>query len=379
MAATATPPSLIGSHDGQELTTCPMCGQPLLDHDAIERVEHAQEELDRKVESAIQVKASQLAKQIATRERAEAEKKITALTNQVKTEKDAVTKLKQSHADEVRKLRISVRTEVSAQAEKDAAAKVRLELRKKDGLISSLKEQNEAQQRRIEHLTSDERGEMNEEELVSRLHVAFPDDRVERLGRGRAGSDILHEIRFMVGDKTEVAGLIVYECKDTLQWNNSFIAQAKRARVTHGTPHVVIVSRAFPRGQKDLCVREDVPLVAPSRFVELARILRAMVIELHRAGLTIEGQSAKTAELYEYLSGDEFRQAFDVIVDASTELAGLLNKERTAHERTWAKRQQVYNELGGKAAAIDGRLRAIIERSNGKKGKVIALARDTAS
>jgi hypothetical protein len=389
MAAVATPASLLGAHNGRKLTDCPMCGQPLLDHDAIERVEHARRRLEQDVDSAIQVKAAQLAKQIAKGEHDRAKETIAALTEQVESQKDTVSKLrnaqtealakqKKTHLEELRKVRTTLRTEISAEAEKAAAAKVQRDLRKKDKLIGDLKEQNDAQQRRIEHLTSDERGEMNEEELVSRLHVAFPDDRIERLGRGRAGSDILHEVRFMVGDKTEVAGLVVYECKDTLQWNNGFVEQAKKARVSHDTPHVVIVSRAFPRSEKDLCVRDDVPIVAPPCLVPLAHVLREMVIDLHRAGLTTESQAAKTQELYQYLSGNEFRQAFAVIVDASTELRELLGKERTAHERTWSKRQQVYNELGGNAAAIDGRLRAIIERSNGKKGNVIALARGTA-
>jgi hypothetical protein len=126
-------------------------------------------------------------------------------------------------------------------------------------------------------------------------------------------------------------------------------------------------------------VREDVPIVAPARLVDLARVLRGMVIELHRAGLTKESQATKTQELYQYLSGTEFRQTFKTVLDASKELSELLNKERGAHERTWAKRQQIYNEVGGKAAAIDGRVRAIIERSGGEQGKVVALTRDTAS
>lgn len=387
---TASRTSLLGVRDGGKLTDCPVCGQPLLDHDAVERVERAQRELERNVDSAIQVKAAQLAKQIAKRDREAAGKQIAKLAEQLATEKAAVTKLKSAHGDEMakqkkayeaeaRKLRTSIRAEVAAEAEKSAATKVQRELRQRDKLITSLKEQNEVQQRRIEHLTADERGEMNEEDLVARLRVAFPEDRIERQGRGRAGSDILHEIRYTVGDRTEVASRIVCECKDTLQWNNGFVEQAKKARVTHRTPHVVIVSRAFPRSEKMLCVREEVPIVAPARLVDLARVLHGMVIELHRAGLTKEGQAAKTQELYQYLSGDEFRQAFDIVVDASKELSELLNKERSAHERTWSKRQQIYNELGGKAAAIDGRLRTIIERSDGKRGKVVALARDTAS
>lgn len=388
MAAKTSVPPLGGAHRDGKLSECPMCGQPLLDHDAVKRVERVQHEMEQKVDSAIQVRAAQLAKQIATREREAADKKIAKLTEQVESQKSAVTDLKAEHREtlanqkkahnaEVRKLRTAIRAEVVTEAEREATAKVQRELRQRDKLISGLRDQNEVQQRRIEHLTADERGEMNEEDLVARLRVAFPDDRIDRVGRGRAGSDILHEIRYAVGERTEVAGLVVYECKDTLQWNNAFVAQAKKARVTHRTPHVVVVSRAFPRTEKVLCVREDVPIVAPARLVDLANVMRGMVIELHRAGLTGEDHAAKTQDLYEYLSGNEFRQAFDTLLDASDELNDLLSKERRAHESTWEKRQHIYNELGGRAAAIDGRLRTIIERSSDKKGKVVALARNS--
>lgn len=377
MAATVTRGSSLGVHGNGKVapTSCPMCGQLLLDHGAIERVEHAQEAMERELQIRVDAEAARRAKQIGKRERATAERKMEKLSGELQDSQTALKEQKKAHGAELRKLRTDVRVELATEAEKTAAAKVQRDLRQRDTLINRLKEQNEEQGRRIEHLTADERGEMNEEELVSALHVAFPDDKVERVGRGRAGSDILHEVRYSVDGSMQLAGLIVYECKDTLQWSNGFIAQAKKERTTHGTPHVVIVSRAFPRSEKELCVRDEVPIVAPKRLVELARILREMVITLHRMGLSAEGQTAKTAELYRYLSGEEFRASFGVITDGADDLQEMLKTERNAHERTWAKRQQLYGELGGNAAAIDGRLRAIIERANGRQAKVVRLSR----
>jgi hypothetical protein len=42
-------------------------------------------------------------------------------------------------------------------------------------------------------------------------------------------------------------------------------------------------------------------------------------------------------------------------------------------------RPEIYNELAGKTAAIDGRLRTIIERSGQRQAKVVSLAREAAS
>jgi hypothetical protein len=44
-------------------------------------------------------------------------------------------------------------------------------------------------------------------------------------------------------------------------------------------------------------------------------------------------------------------------------------EERRSHEQTWAKRQAVYNEIGSKTAAIDARIRTIIEKEAASKGR----------
>lgn len=380
------PAALVGRHGPEQPMECPTCGQPLLDHEALERVEHARREMEKQLDEAVRKRAEPLAKQIAAKERQAAEQRIESLTQLLASRAGEIDKLKSSHSqalaqekkarrDELKRLRASVMTE----AVKTAETKVLRKLRQKDKLIEYLKEQHELDERKIERLTSDERGEMNEEELVACLQMEFPDDRVERRGRGRAGSDILHEIRYRAGSQTVVAGLIVYECKDTLQWANEFLGQAKKARVTHRTPHVVIVSRAFPRNEKHLCVRDEVPIVAPTHLVAFGRVLRAAVIELHRASLTSEGQVAKTQELYEYLSGTEFRQEFDAVLDGPRELTDLLGKEREAHERMWAKRSQIHSRMSGGASAVDGRIRAIIERGDEGQAEVLPLERSAAS
>ena len=58
----------------------------------------------------------------------------------------------------------------------------------------------------------------------------------------------------------------------------------------------------------------------------------------------------------------EFRQIFDAVAGASDQLTELLGSERKWHERTWAKRQSAYNDIAQKTSAIDGRIRAIVER-----------------
>ena len=147
-------------------------------------------------------------------------------------------------------------------------------------------------------------------------------------------------------------------------------------QASFSTPYLVIITRAFPRGEKTLLVKDGVVVVHPSRAVDLARIMRRMVVEVHRVGLTADGQRQKSEELCEYLGSGEFRRAFDAVAGTSDELTSLLGKERTWHEHSWAKRQSIYTEIGSRTAAIDARIRTILEKkAPAGGGKVVRLDR----
>jgi hypothetical protein len=354
---------------------CPYCGQPLLNHEAVRQVEKSEREAERKLETAAKARAVELAKAATARLEAQQKRKVEQQKKKVEQLQQSLAATQAQHRDELRELRIKVRAEADTEAERAAQARVRKELREKDRALNKFKEQVDVQARQIEHLTSNERGDFNEDRLLQELRVAFPDDRIERRGHGRAGGDILHEVRTRTEDGCSEAGLIVYECKDTLNWSNAFIAQARKEGATHKTPYLVIITRAFPGSEKTLCVRDGVIVVHPSRAIELAQIMRRMVEQVHRASLTADDKASKDAELYEYLAGADFRQAFETLTASSDKLGELLGKERTWHERSWAKRQAIHNELSSKTTAIDTRIRTIVEKQQPSKTKVVRLAR----
>ena len=114
--------------------------------------------------------------------------------------------------------------------------------------------------------------------------------------------------------------------------------------------------------------------VHPAYAVYVAEIVRRIAIEAHRAGLTAEGQAGKTARLYEYLASEEFCQTFDSIVEAADALAGLLQDEKSGHERMWSRREQAYGDLARKTSAIDESIRTILETKVPPTRKVVRLA-----
>ena len=258
------------SHRSPAVEVCPYCGQALLDHDAVQHCEESEREREHELQAAVEARAAKLADGLASKLVAKHAKQCERLERQLAVREQQLGEAREKHQTEVRDLRIKVRAEAKTEAAREAEAKVKTELRKKDQALRRFQEQIEVQQRQIEHLTADERGELNEERLLLELRSAFPEDRIERSGRGRAGGDILHEVRVMSGAALVKAGLIVYECKDTQAWSNGFLEQAHKEGETHGTPYLVVVSRAFPRNEKTLFVKNGIAVVDPARAVDLS-------------------------------------------------------------------------------------------------------------
>ena len=226
--------------------------------------------------------------------------------------------------------------------------------------VKQLQKQNRDLARRLEHVDPPHRGAAHEAAITDRFIEGFPDDEITR--KGKVG-DIVQKVRYSTGHDHELvqAGVILYECKDTKRWSNRFLSQIKADGQKRRTRYLLLVSRELPAGENAMCVRDDVIVSDTEHAVIMARILRGAVIEAHREGVAGRDRALKTARLYEYLRGDEFRGELTDLVDAGGKLKKMLDKERGDHERVWVRRQQKYDELAHNSVAIEEAIRAIIE------------------
>lgn len=361
-------------------TDCPFCGQPLLNKQAIDHLAHQEAAYEARLRRDFEAEAE-----------ARAEVKIKEAKKSL--EADAAKQLelaKQNSAKEVARLNAQL-----LDLQKNQDARVKAELGKKladererlelkygkqekqlQSTLEKVQEQNSELKRRLERLSAGDRGEFNEEEILARLARAFPDDDITRTRRGQRGADIFQRVRFRTDGDLVEAGLIIYECKDTSQWSNSFITQMKSEATLHHTPYSVLISRRFPQGHKNLAVIDDVVVVEPERAVALAEVMRRMVIETYRSSARAGSQAEKTAELFSFVSSTEFRQAFDSLIETSEALQASLALERRNHLKVWTERDRLYREIGDKFVQIDTRFKAILEAKG--KGKARRSLRPTA-
>lgn len=334
-------------------SVCPFCGQPLVNRAAIEHLHREQPAFERRLRE-------QTEKKLAARIRAE----VTA-------------EIRRDVEREYRKKQKAYAGEKMEQSQAIIKG-LREELKRGDRIHvrenEMMKEQLDRWRRRAERVEAAERGELSEEDLLQSLGQAFEPkgDQVKPVGRGKAGSDIIHTVRDRVDGQLADAGTIIYESKDTLDWSEGFVAQAMEAKKTYGTPHVVLVSRAFPKKERDLCWRDGVPVVSPSRAVALAHVIRRFIIQAHRAGLSGRDAGRKTEELYAYIRGEAFKRRLEDIVEISRKLGEGLKAERRQHTRHWTRREKAYADLSYLATEIEETIRSIIERRADESRRKVA-------
>ena len=257
----------------------------------------AAEELAKRAEKQKEQELEQARKDFSERIAREGQAARRAAEREVRQELvDARKRARDTEARHQRELR-QVRSESRAVLKSEFDRAVRIAARKNDDRIKEMQAERERDKvrhqvkearlqrqlddmsRKLERTAGEQLGDEAELDLLKVLRETFcPNDKVERIGRGVRGADILHHVI----DYGKTVGYIVYESKNTGGWNKAFVSQAKKYQTLYNTPHVMIVTRAFPPKQKGLCVDKGIAIIEKRAAVALAKIIREGIIEIAR-------------------------------------------------------------------------------------------------
>jgi len=91
--------------------------------------------------------------------------------------------------------------------------------------------------------------------------------------------------------------------------------------------------------------------------------LRANLIEVASAKQAAVGKVEKMEAIYNYLSGTEFKQKVEAIVEAFVTMNIDLAKEKVAMEKLWSKREQQIKKVVISTARMYGDMQGIIGAS----------------
>jgi len=102
---------------------------------------------------------------------------------------------------------------------------------------------------------------------------------------------------------------------------------------------------------------------APRYAVPLASSLREALINVASAKDRVMGQETKMEMIYDYLTGTQFKQRVDAIVERFEDMQDNLRKERVFMEKQWALRAKQIDLVIASTVGMHGDLQGIAGRS----------------
>jgi hypothetical protein len=256
---------------------------------------------------------------------------------------------------ELATVREKTRAETEAGA-KEALAERERALSEKDLKIAAMKKQLEDVQRRAEQSSPQLTGEVLELHLESMLRMKFPLDRIEEVPKGEFGGDVLQAVRAPTGME---CGTILWESKRTKHWSDGWLGKLKDDQRAAKAEAAILISQTLPKEVETFGHVDGVWVADPRYAVPLALALRQGLMAVAAARQASAGQASKMQIVYQYLTGPQFRQRVQGIVEKFTELSDDLRKERKFMTNSWAKREKQIQRVIESTMGMYGDLQGI--------------------
>jgi hypothetical protein len=367
--------------------TCPKCGEPIpltktlrADIESslkreFERTLTARErELQRAYETQIEEARTTAEKAAAKRAERRLASDVADLKQQLKEQTDALETARQQERElrkrerrlekEKTELELTVartldaeRATLVADAQQRLAEEHRLKDAEKDRQLSDLRQQIDDLRRRADVGSQQLQGESAEGELESMLRERFPTDAIGGIGQGVRGADIHQVVCDARGGRS---GSILWECKNTRHWSDGWVAKLKEDQRACRADVAILVSAALPTGCARFAIVDGVVVTEFPCAGAVASLVRAQLLQLSQARTAAATKDGKLELLYRYLSGVEFRQRVEAVVEAFANMRRELDQERRAAEKQWAKRAKQIEAVTFNISGMYGDLEGLV-------------------
>lgn len=229
-----------------------------------------------------------------------------------------------------------------------------MKLAEKDKQLQNALKEAEELKRKLQQGSQQNQGEVLELELEKILKSEFPNDKITPVGKGIRGADIIQEVWDRTGVK---CGTLLWESKNA-KWNENWIDKLKDDQRNLKAEIAVIISENLPADIKSAAYRNNIWIAHRSFAVGIAMALRANLIQASFIRRSMKGKDEKKEILWNYLTGTEFTQRMEAILEAFTTMKFELEKEKQAYTKIWAKRemqiQRVLNTTIGLRGDLEG-------------------------
>ena len=249
------------------------------------------------------------------------------------------------------------RTRLVTETQERLAEEHRLKDAEKERQLGDMRRQIEDLKRKAEQGSQQLQGEAGEGELESLLRANFPSDEISAIGQGVRGADV-HQV--VIDPRGRKSGAILWECKNTKNWSDGWIAKLKQDQRSLHADVAVLVTATLPKGCTRFALIDGVLVTDFACAAGLAAVLRANLCQLAQTRSAAISKEESLELLYRYLSGVEFRHRVEAIVEAFANMRQELDQERRAAERQWARRARQIDAVTFNVSGMYGDLQGLV-------------------
>lgn len=317
--------------------------------------EDAEARAAKRAEEAVAVQQKALQEDLAAK--AEALKKAQESELQLQREKRQLAEEKEAMSLEVERKLNAERDKIRESVIKQADEENRLKFAEKDKQMADLQAQLKEAQRKAEQGSMQTQGDVLEVDFEAQLKQTFPIDNIAPVSTGVRGADVTQEV---VSNTGRPCGKIIYETKRTKNWSNDWPSKLKGDLREARADIAMIVTQALPAEIERFGQKDGVWVADYASAIPLAHALRSTLHEVMLVKGHQQGAKEKQALLYDYLTGNDFRQRVQAVIEAFTSMREDLEKEKRALTKYWSKR--------------DKQLGLVMDNMSGMFGDVQALS-----
>lgn len=310
------------------------------------------EEIEKENEQEMKLLEEQVAEKDAKlKEANQNELELRKEKQKLKDEKDAFEIEKERQMDAERK---KIEEEASRKATEAQQAKIDQMAKQ---LSDSIKA-NEELNRKLNQGSQQTQGEVQELALEELLKAEFIYDDISPVPKGVNGADVIQTVRTKSGIE---CGKIVWESKKTKSWSDLWVQKLKDDQRSIKADLAVIVSSVLPDGAESISQRDGVWVCDIKLATSIAILLRQSLESLYREKALSVGKNEKVEILYAYLTGTEFKQKIEVIVETFSSMKSSIDKERIYFEKSWSEKEKQIQKVIKNTVGIYGDLSGVVQ------------------
>lgn len=237
-----------------------------------------------------------------------------------------------------------------------AEEEFRMKMLEKDKQLEQAQRQADDLKRKLDQGSMQIQGDVQENDLRDALRTTFLSDVIEDVATGIRGADIVQTVQTQFGQK---CGIILWESKNTKAWVGDWIKKLKSDQGLAKADVCILVSKTLPEGIASFGLMDGVWVCDYASALPLAEALRVTLQEVHMVKQASVGKGEKMEALYEYLTGNQFKNRVENIVMAFTSMKSDLDTEKRAFQKMWSKREKEIERVTLNTVGMYGDLQGI--------------------